>query len=434
MGGMMAAQVLSKFFETVVVLDKDDLSDPSAPRPGVPQGSHVHALLVQGRRNLERLFPGFTSELIDRGAVGTRGGLDFLVHDAAGWQPRRNLDLAMLCMSRPLLEGAVRDLLRRNPRVEIRDNTAVEGWAFTGEALTGLVVSNDDGPKSLPADLIIDASGRSGNSLSWLAAGGFGPVDETTLEIGTGYASAIFRKPADWQGPADSISIFNVDPDTRGGFIFSVENDCWFASLTGRFDQAPSGDSDKWMEFARNLCVPEFYERVRRGERITPIKVYRAPISRWRRYEKLARHPERVLPVGDALAHVNPVYGQGMTLASVHVMGLWDILAERAASGGGLDGLARPYFDKSHAFTKGVWESLENVEFRYAKTKGERPADIDMRIAFTSALRELIVEDAEVHKLMVQVGHLARGGEALMRPDIRDRVMTIMQAKRSSPG
>ncbi|HZC17956.1 MAG TPA: FAD-dependent monooxygenase, partial [Caulobacteraceae bacterium] len=340
---------------------------------------------------------------------------------------------ALLCMSRPLLEGAVRDLLRRNPRIEIRDNTAVEGWQFTDGALTGVVVGGADGAATLPADLVIDATGRSGNSLSWLAAGGFGPVEETTLEIGTGYASAIFRKPAGWRGPADSISISSGDPDTRGGFLFSIEDDCWFASLTGRFEQAPPGDPDKWMEYARNLRVPELYERVNQGERITPIKVYRAPISRWRRYEKLARHPERVLPVGDALAHVNPVFGQGMTLASVHVMGLWDILAERAGSGGGLDGLAVPYFNRGHAFTKGVWQALENIEFGYVKTKGERPADIDMRIAFTNALRELIVEDAEVHKLMIEVGHLIRTGDALMRPDIRDRVTRILQAKRSNP-
>lgn len=432
MGGMMAAQVLSKFFQAVVVLDKDDLPEAPAPRLGAPQGFHVHALLAQGRRNLERLFPGITSDLFDRGAVGIRAGLDFRTYDFAGWQPRRNLDLAMLCMSRPLLEGAVRDQLKRNPRVEIRDNTAVEGWRFTDGALTGVVVGGDAGPETLAADLVIDATGRSGDSLSWLEAGGYGPIEETTLEIGTGYASAIFRKPADWQGPADSISISSGDPDTRGGFLFSVEDDCWLASLTGRFDHAPPGDPAKWMEFARNLCVPQFYERVSQGERITPIKIYRAPISRWRRYEKLARHPERVLPVGDALAHVNPIFGQGMTLASVHATVLWDILAERAANGEGLGGLAAPYFTRSHAFTRGVWQGLENVEFRYAKTKGDRPADIDRRIAFSDGLRELIVEDAEVHKLLAQVGNLIRTGDVLMRPDIVDRVRQKIQAKQST--
>src|ERR1700752_4785383 len=112
MGGMMAAQVLAKFFAEVTVLDKDTLPDPPAARQGVPQGAHVHALLVQGRRNLEKLFPGLTSDLIDRGVVCSRGGLEFVIHDSAGWQPRRDLGLLLLTMSRPLLEGAARDMLR----------------------------------------------------------------------------------------------------------------------------------------------------------------------------------------------------------------------------------------------------------------------------------------------------------------------------------
>ena len=67
------------------------------------------------------------------------------------------------------------------------------------------------------ADFAIDACGRSGESLSWLEAAGFGPVEETTLEIGTGYASAIFKKPAGWASSVDSMAIGGADPDTRGG-------------------------------------------------------------------------------------------------------------------------------------------------------------------------------------------------------------------------
>jgi 2-polyprenyl-6-methoxyphenol hydroxylase-like FAD-dependent oxidoreductase len=395
---------------------------------GAPQGAHVHALLVQGRRNLEALFPGFTGELMDRGVVCSRGGLEFCIHDAAGWHPRRDLDLPLMVMSRPLLEDTVRDLLKRNPRVTIRDDTRVEGWRFAGDALTGVVVIGDDGVETIDADFAIDAAGRSGDSLSWLEAAGFGPVEETRLEIGTGYASAVFKKPAGWTSSIDCLSIHGADPDTRGGFAFCVENDCWFVSLNGRFDQQPSGDPEKFMAFAKSLCAPEIYDWISQGERITPIKVYKAPISRWRRYEKLDRHPQGVLPLGDALAHVNPLFGQGMTLASVHAMGLEEILAERAASGKGLKDIAAPYFERVHGFTKGVWQGLENVEYTYAGTKGERPADIDMRMAFSRGLRELIEEDAEVHKLMMDVGQLMVPAGALMRPDIAARVMQIVQA------
>ncbi len=424
MGGMMAAEVLSRFFDEVIVFDKDTLPTAAEARMGAPQSAHVHALLAQGRRNLEILFPGLASDLIDRGVVCSRVGLEFRIHDADGWHPRRDLGLTTLTMSRPLLETAVRNHLGRNPRVSVRQDTRVEGWTFDRGRLTGIVADGE----TITADFAIDACGRSGESLSWLESAGFGPVEETTLEIGTGYASALFKKPARWDSSVDSLSISGADPDTRGGFIFSVENACWFASLTGRFDQQPSGDPDKFIAHAKSLCVPDLFDWISQGERITPIKVYKAPISRWRRYERLERLPEGMLPLGDALAHVNPVFGQGMTLASAHAMSLMAVLAERAASGDGLHGVAKPYFERTRGFTQSVWGGLEAVEFSYAGTKGKRPADIDMRIAFTRGLRQLIEEDAEVQGILYQVGQLVLSPSALQRPDIADRVVKLMRA------
>ena len=181
------------------------------------------------------------------------------------------------------------------------------------------------------------------------------------------------------------------------------------------------------MAHAKSLCTPELYDWISQGERLTPIKVYKAPISRWRRYERLARRPQGLVPLGDALAHVNPIFGQGMTLASAHAIGLMDILAERAASGEGLHGVAGPYLERTHDFTQTVWGSLEAVELSFACTKGERPADLEMRLSFSRALRRLSEEDAEVENIMYRVGQLLLPPSALRRPDITDRVVRIMR-------
>src|SRR5689334_16508099 len=61
--GLMAARVLSEHAEQVFIVERDDLAalaeGPVGPRPGVPQGSQVHALLPSGLNQLERWFPGF---------------------------------------------------------------------------------------------------------------------------------------------------------------------------------------------------------------------------------------------------------------------------------------------------------------------------------------------------------------------------------------
>ena len=43
---------------------RDELPDDASPRPGAPQGRHLHGLLGGGQRALDELFPGFEEELV----------------------------------------------------------------------------------------------------------------------------------------------------------------------------------------------------------------------------------------------------------------------------------------------------------------------------------------------------------------------------------
>src|SRR5258705_11840219 len=67
LGGLSAARVLADYFDEVIILDRDELPDDAAPRPGVPQGKHPHVLLGGGLKALENLFPGFGKHLMRAG-------------------------------------------------------------------------------------------------------------------------------------------------------------------------------------------------------------------------------------------------------------------------------------------------------------------------------------------------------------------------------
>jgi 2-polyprenyl-6-methoxyphenol hydroxylase-like FAD-dependent oxidoreductase len=62
MGGLLAARVLSEFYETVTVVERDKLSDDASPRRGIRQGRHSHVLWSRGLQELARLFPGLLDE------------------------------------------------------------------------------------------------------------------------------------------------------------------------------------------------------------------------------------------------------------------------------------------------------------------------------------------------------------------------------------
>jgi hypothetical protein len=105
LGGLSAARVLADYFDDVIILDRDELPDDAAPRPGVPQGKHPHRLLGGGLKALENLFPGFGNELMRAGAEPMEPGLDML-YEIPGqdvW-PRIKLSWPTYSMSRPLIE------------------------------------------------------------------------------------------------------------------------------------------------------------------------------------------------------------------------------------------------------------------------------------------------------------------------------------------
>ena len=87
MSGLLAARVLADFFETVTVVDRDELPDDPANRRGVPQGRHVHVLLPSGAQILDELFPGILNELVAEGAPVWDDG-EFSKFYVVLWRPR----------------------------------------------------------------------------------------------------------------------------------------------------------------------------------------------------------------------------------------------------------------------------------------------------------------------------------------------------------
>jgi 2-polyprenyl-6-methoxyphenol hydroxylase-like FAD-dependent oxidoreductase len=125
MAGLAAARVLADRFARVTVVDRDSLPPGPESRRGVPQSAHPHALLAVGREALEKLFPGLTDDLVERGAQWADVVRDAVVWQLDGYRTRVDSGVTVLFMTRPLLESCVRRRLRALPQVTVLDETAV---------------------------------------------------------------------------------------------------------------------------------------------------------------------------------------------------------------------------------------------------------------------------------------------------------------------
>ena len=69
MSGLLAARVLSDYFEQVTIVDRDIFPTTPDHRKASPQSHHAHALLVAGQYIINQLFPGIPDDLRADGAL-----------------------------------------------------------------------------------------------------------------------------------------------------------------------------------------------------------------------------------------------------------------------------------------------------------------------------------------------------------------------------
>jgi 2-polyprenyl-6-methoxyphenol hydroxylase-like FAD-dependent oxidoreductase len=314
MAGLLAARVLSEHFERVTILEPDHLLDDAQPRKGVPQGRHVHALLAGGAAVLGAYFPDLFAALSQDGAVpaGTADIRRYQLGVRVGEVP--GLDKA-LWQSRPFLEQHVRAALSARTNVQILDGCSVTSLRTDDERITGVVLRHRsdqqrEDEEELAADLVVDASGRGSHASQWLASLGYGQVEETSVKIDVGYASRIYRCPAQLPTEWKALIVLGPPPDyKRSGVIFPIEGGYWMVTLAGWLRDYPPDDAAGFLEYVRSLSQPDLYEAIKQAEPITPISVYKYSANRWRHYERLSRLPEGFIVMGDAVCAFSPVYG-----------------------------------------------------------------------------------------------------------------------------
>lgn len=383
MGGLLAARALADHFATVTVLDRDRFPARPDHRRGVPQSHHAHALLARGQQIVGRFFPGIVEELLADGATPALRPPVFVTPvgklatppAVAGGDGGPGV-----YVSRTLLEWHVRRRLGEVPGVRFRDETEATGLVVAGGAAVGGVrvrpreAAAETGEAVLAADLVVDATGRQSAAPAWLGELGYGVVPEETVHSGIGYASRFYRRPAAWAAEWDGIVVNGRPPaNPRAGLILAIEHGLWHVSLGGFAGHHPPTDEAGFLDWAKALPDPSLYEAIRVAEPVSPIRGYRTPQNRLRRFDRLARWPDGFVAVADAVCAFNPIYGQGMTVAAMGAERLAAALAREA--GGGRPGFARRFQRDLGKTVAAPWliASGEDLRWRVPAT-GTRPA------------------------------------------------------------
>ena len=143
--GLAAARVLSDHFREVILVERDRFGAVEEHRRGEPQGRHTHGLLAGGLRALEGFFPGLFEEARRAGGLGVDLTRDAYWCFEGGEYRRFASDLEGLLISRPLLEGIIRERVRHIPNVHFWDGCQVQGLISSSDKLriTGIKLGGE---------------------------------------------------------------------------------------------------------------------------------------------------------------------------------------------------------------------------------------------------------------------------------------------------
>lgn len=426
--GLLAARVLARSFGRVTVVDRDVPPQRPGFRKGVPQGRHLHSLATRGSQLLERLFPGLDAELGAAGAPLLDQTRDTITEMSSGRMPRFESGITMRSASRPLIEGAIRNRVSREPGLRFVTATEATGLLSNGGAVTG-IATRGRGPLSgetgeLEADLVVDASGQASRAPSWLSELGYMEPAETVVDAGLGYASRWYRAPESRAGSGEdwlSMAVLPGWPDNpRGGTLRLVEDGLWTAVLTGSGGDYPPTDPARFEEFAASLPSRIIHDAISEAEPVSPVYGYRRTANRRLHYEKIDL-PPGFLVMGDAATTLNPSYGTGMTAAALGAFALQDCLARLGGRGRrrSLSRLGRSFQRMQVRAVSPCWTTTTSNDAQWAAS-GLEDLSPPRRLAHgvSEQVMALATRSPGAVKTMFEVKNVLRGPAAMLRPGI----------------
>lgn len=315
--GLATALAMARDRHRVVVLERGAAPELAGPagqagerwqRPAVPQAGHSHTLTSLGVAVLREHAPALLADLLGAGAR--------LLDLTAAMPPAPRLpddaELVALACRRTTFDVVLHRHVSARPAVEVRHRTRVLGLVTTpgGDRVAG--VRTDSGP--VPADLVIDATGRRALGRRWLDELGLTLPADLSAPTGTRAYARFYRRPD--PGPLNRGNAAGVLAEHFAGVLHPGDGDTFsvaFGVLPRDEELRRLGDPDAFDAAAR--ATPWVTDWMSGARPITAVRTITMPPNT---LSALAVTPSPVaglVSAGDAACVTDPIFGRGLSLA-----------------------------------------------------------------------------------------------------------------------
>lgn len=428
--GIAAAKVLSDTFQHVVVLEKDPPHARREGRPGAAQGWHLHHLLTAGRIELERFFPGIIDDMVREGAFDVDMAAQYRIRLGGTWKKPGTGDIQIVCAGRPLLEWCVRRRLDDEARISFRYESEVADLVYDrgSDTVIGVAVTSDgDELDVVPAEFVVDASGKNTRIPEFLDRIGIGAPEVEQDIINCFYSTMFHKVPPERQWDDKVMLIcyaYRPYEDTYAAQYYTDSSRTILSTTLVAYNcYSPPRTAAEFREFAKLMPSPVVGENIDGLEPASPIYNFRYPNMLRLHYEKKRNLPRALLVVGDAYTSADPVSGLGMTLALKEVREMQLLLAKYEPTH---PELPRRYFRTIAKLADTAWFVIreQNLRFDWLKdVDKKRPFYFGALTWYMDRVMELVHDDPDTYNEFLAVVHLVKPAAALMTPKVAARVI-----------
>jgi flavin-dependent dehydrogenase len=136
------------------------------------------------------------------------------------------------------------------------------------------------------------------------------------------------------------------------------------------------------------------------------------------------RFPDGLLIMGDALCSLNPVYGQGMTVAALEALALRAQIAS-----GGLAGLSARFNAAAAKIVDEAWTLSAGGDLRFPQVTGKRQLADRIAGAYLDRFRPAAATDPVLGRAFVRVANMIDPPAKLLTPG---NLVRVLRAPRAS--
>ncbi|UOQ48732.1 glutamate synthase subunit beta [Gracilibacillus caseinilyticus] len=328
--------------------------------------------------------------------------------------------------TRPHIEWHIEQYIKQIPNVTIHYNQSVRNFLYSEKQnrMDGVeILHHDKSTSTLTADLIVDASGASSLTANWLQKNNKA-VPAEKIDLGLTYVSIFFHLPdriRDWQ-----IKLVYPNPpgEKIGGTISKVERDRYIVTMIGYLNQINTKevikDEQAFLALSQKLPKQDIYHEIKEGAALSETTVFRVPSIIWRRFDQVNDLPNNLLVIGDTVCRIDPVFGQGMSIAVMEGLLLQKQLQRDKQC---TVHTIRKFHRKASKLIAPIWNTVKIEDFRYPSIAGTQSRMLRFQQWYVKNIYLLSSQDKKVYNAFIQVMNLIQPVTILFHPAIIFKVL-----------